>query len=64
MNEIIANYTKIIVGLMALIVTVGYVTGHVTTDDLKVLIGIGLGVHAGVSGLTGIIGSGQPTTPK
>ena len=56
MNEIIANYSKLVIGACALIVTIGYVTGHVSMADLQVLIGLGLGLHAGTSGLSSIIG--------
>jgi hypothetical protein len=55
MNEIIANYTKIVIGLCGLILTVGYVTGHVPSGDLKVLVPILFSGHALTSGISSVL---------
>ena len=54
MNALIANWTKLCVGVCLIIITIGYVTGHVTSNDLVgIVAGLG-GVHALTSGITGM----------
>jgi hypothetical protein len=55
MNELIANYTKIVIGLCALIVTVSYACGHLTTQDMVTLIPALLGGHALISGISSVL---------
>lgn len=52
MSELIANWTKLCIGVCAIIVTVGYVTGHVSMSDLQVISTLLLGGHALTSGLS------------
>lgn len=47
MSQVFANWTKLVVGLCAIIVTVGYVLGRVPNSDFNVIIGLvagGLGI--------------------
>lgn len=59
MNEIIANWTKLTIGVCLILVTVGFVLGHLTRDDFLTTLGILVGVHAATSGYTGIKSQGQ-----
>lgn len=55
MNELIANYTKIVIGICAIIVTASYATGHISTQDLVTLIGALLGGHALTAGVSSVL---------
>jgi len=55
MNEIIANYAKIVIGLIAIILAVGFSLGHVSLADLQTLIPLLLGGHALISGVSSVL---------
>ena len=62
MNEIIANWTKLCIGIAALIITVSFALGHISAQDFLSIIGAALGLHATVSGVSSFIAG--PTANK
>ena len=59
MSNLFTNWTKLVIGIIAIILTIGYVFGRITSDDFRWIFTAALGLqglHAGVSGINGLVG--------
>lgn len=56
MTELLANWTKVVVGVCAVIVTIGWVTGRVSTNDFLAVLGATVGIHGISSGGSALLG--------
>jgi len=56
MTELLANWTKVVVGVCAVIVTIGWVTGRISTNDFLAVLGATVGIHGISSGGSALLG--------
>jgi hypothetical protein len=56
MSQIIANWTKLVMGVCAVILLGGYVAGRITTDDMIKLMTALSGLHLFTSGALSMLG--------
>ncbi len=56
MTELFANWTKVVVGVCAVIATIGWVTGRISTNDFLAVLGATVGIHSISSGGSALLG--------
>ncbi len=64
MTDLLANWTKVVVGVCAVIVTIGWVTGRISTNDFLAVLGATVGIHGISSGGSALLGVNEQRQNK